>query len=181
MEKSVVVSKDFYSNCLIEAVKAKLINWKTTKFIFIPKKYNTSGTCHFIWKNLNTNELYEFVSLKEGRVNLLRALFEKGHIIRTPWERHNRFVQLGVQRKVLTFERKLEKKMDFVSINVENQKIIDKHNWHGFENPTDDGFIVCMIDNLPKIFKVKDLQIINLENSKVVEWDDIPLTKWKYI
>ena len=88
----------------------------------------------------------------------MRALFEKGHIIRTPWERHNRFVQLGVQRKVLTFERKLEKKMDFVSLNRANQEIVDKYSWHGFENPTEDGFIVCMINNLPKIQNINSIK-----------------------
>lgn len=181
MEKSIVISKDFYSNCLIEAFKAKFKNWKNIKIIFIPRKYNHGNNFHVMWKNLTTNELFEFVHAGDKMPTMLQTFFEKGHILQTSWERHNRFIQIGVQKKVMAFEKKLEKKMDFVSMNVENQKFVDTYKWRGFENPDKDGFIVCMIDNVPKTFQVKDSQILDLTNNKVVEWDDINLTKWKYI
>lgn len=42
-------SKVFYSNCLIEAIKAKLKN-KNAQIIFVPKKFNDSIGFHCFWK-----------------------------------------------------------------------------------------------------------------------------------
>lgn len=181
MEKSTVISKDFFSNCLIEAVKAKLKDWKNVKIIFIPKKYNSSNTCHFLWKNNTTTDVFEFVSDKEKHNTIFSAFFEKGHIIKTPWERHNRFIQIGVQRKISALEKKLENKMNFISINDYNQKYVDKYSWHNFEEPSEDGYVVCMIDNIPKLFEIRDSTCIDTDNKKEIKWDNIPLTKWKYI
>jgi hypothetical protein len=39
----------FYSNCLIEALKAKLKNPRKVKITFIPK--SEKGSCHFMWSD----------------------------------------------------------------------------------------------------------------------------------
>ena len=42
-------TKLFYSNCLWEALKAKLRNWKSVKIYILPPKYNEVKCCHFMW------------------------------------------------------------------------------------------------------------------------------------
>ena len=44
VQKPVRVSKDFYSNCVIVTFLRKLTHWKTTKVIYIPRKYNGGRT-----------------------------------------------------------------------------------------------------------------------------------------
>ena len=39
----------FYSNCLIEALKAKLKNPRKIKITFVPK--SEKGSCHFMWSD----------------------------------------------------------------------------------------------------------------------------------
>lgn len=39
----------FYSNCLFEAIKAKLKNPKKTRILYIPARFNTSRCFHFMW------------------------------------------------------------------------------------------------------------------------------------
>ena len=41
----------FYSNCLLEAVKHKLKDWKHVKITYIPPRYNEVFCPHFLWSD----------------------------------------------------------------------------------------------------------------------------------
>ena len=41
----------FYSNCMLEAIKAKLKDWKNVKITYIPPKYNECYCPHFLWSD----------------------------------------------------------------------------------------------------------------------------------
>lgn len=44
-----IITKDFYSNCLIEALKHKLKDWENIKITYIPPQYNEVFCPHFLW------------------------------------------------------------------------------------------------------------------------------------
>lgn len=47
-----IISKEFYSNCFIEAVKAKIKDPKNVKITFIKPKYNkVKWIPHFLWSD----------------------------------------------------------------------------------------------------------------------------------
>lgn len=51
---------DYYSNCMIEAIRAK-IKWKNQiKIIFLPPWKNDAFCCHFMWHDLADNNLKDF-------------------------------------------------------------------------------------------------------------------------
>ena len=41
----------YYSNCLVEAIKYKLKDWKNVKIIYIPASYNEVYCPHFMWSD----------------------------------------------------------------------------------------------------------------------------------
>ena len=60
-----------YSNCLLEAIKAKLKNPKNVKILYIPRGFNVGDTWgHFIWTDatIDTDNQYyfEFCSARNG-------------------------------------------------------------------------------------------------------------------
>src|SRR5574344_625264 len=75
-------SDEFYSNCLIEALKAKKIaanNGKNNiKIIKIPKILNQYNSVHYIWKDTETNKYYDFVHNPEKKI--FTKLWFKGYI-----------------------------------------------------------------------------------------------------
>ena len=56
--KCEVISKEFYSNCFIEALKAKIKHPFKVKILYIPKRLNEEDCPHFMWTD-GTDD-YEF-------------------------------------------------------------------------------------------------------------------------
>lgn len=50
-KKMEIISNDFYSNCLIEAVKAKVKDWKHIKIIYVSPFDNEVFCPHFFWSD----------------------------------------------------------------------------------------------------------------------------------
>lgn len=74
-----IVSKDYYSNCLIEAVKAKLHDWKHVKITYVSPFDNECFCPHILWSN-GVND-YDFGYEGLGDIGILREWFlHKGHI-----------------------------------------------------------------------------------------------------
>lgn len=93
-------SRVFISNCLLEAVKAKLRNWKDVKIIYIPSWLNPNRKHpnHFLWINKKTNLCYEFTTLKPFNQYKLPLTFMRGcisvHSIKYYNDYMNRFVKV---------------------------------------------------------------------------------------
>lgn len=51
MSKFEIISKDFYSNCLIEAIKAKIKNRKQIKITYVSPFINEVFCPHFLWSD----------------------------------------------------------------------------------------------------------------------------------
>lgn len=41
----------YYSNCFIEAIKHKLLDWRHVKITYIPPQYNECFCPHFLWSD----------------------------------------------------------------------------------------------------------------------------------
>lgn len=53
-----------YSNCLVEAIKAKIKDPKAVRIIYLPKKWN-NGARHFMW--IKGVESYAWLTMIVGR------------------------------------------------------------------------------------------------------------------
>lgn len=75
-----VVSKEFYSNCMIEALKAKLHDTKIKVFFCRPRITENGHfqMFHFMWTDGKAD--YDFSDLEENGLPPYRNLFFKGVI-----------------------------------------------------------------------------------------------------
>ena len=97
-----IISKTFCSNCLIEAVKAKLKDWKNITIKKIPSYINVDKGCHYYWINKKENQIYEFYGVKEGGTN---HIFFSGNIVKTSQKRQKILLDMGVRKLVESFEK----------------------------------------------------------------------------
>lgn len=75
-----IVSEEFLSNCMIEALKAKIRN-PNVKIYFCKPRITENGhfqMFHFMWTNGNAD--YDFSDLEENGLPPYRNLFFKGAI-----------------------------------------------------------------------------------------------------
>ena len=72
------ISKSFYSNCFIQAIKHKLLNWKNVKITYIAPKYGESYwyVPHFLW----SDGKYDYDFGVEKHLNHLQVFWFKGCI-----------------------------------------------------------------------------------------------------
>ena len=71
--------KEFYSNCLFEAIKAKIKDWKNIKILFIPTRFNDERLFNFMWLNTSSNELYDFKADKPITM-IFKSLLFRGSV-----------------------------------------------------------------------------------------------------
>ena len=79
-KKFEVISNNYYSNCLIEAVKAKLKNWKHVKIICVSPFDNESFCPHFLWSDGEYD--YDFCNIRDDRPMIVYWTLHKGNIRR---------------------------------------------------------------------------------------------------
>lgn len=68
-------SNIYCSNCLVEALKAKLSNWKDTRLIVFLPSY--SGSLHFGWSDGKSDYWFMSIDPTDGLVD---TLYHKGTI-----------------------------------------------------------------------------------------------------
>ena len=154
-----------YSNCLIEALKAKIKDPKRVKIIYLNKKLN--GCRHFMWTESNTVNHYEAESKYDS------FLFQ-GHIKK----------QSKDTFEALILKRLASKRMDVV-------KYAKKFGFNSVNKP---GFLDWVTycpdfdeNNLPKENKIAKLVLIinndKIEVKKISECNlgDETYIKWKYV
>lgn len=77
-EKFEIISKDYYSNCLIKALKAKIKNWKNVKLTFVSPFDNEVFCPHVMWTDGKYD--YDFGNEGKGDQGILNWTLHKGHI-----------------------------------------------------------------------------------------------------
>lgn len=78
MSQFKIVSKDYYSNCLIEAIKAKLKDWKHIKITYVSPFDNEVFCPHILWSDGRYD--YDFGNEGKGDQGLANWTLHKGHI-----------------------------------------------------------------------------------------------------
>ena len=77
-DKFKIISKDFYSNCLIEALKAKLKHWNKIKITNVSPFDNEVFCPHILWSDGKYD--YDFGNEGQGDQGILNWTLHKGHI-----------------------------------------------------------------------------------------------------
>ena len=80
MKKFEIISKDYYSNCMIEAVKAKIKDWKHVKITYVSPFINEVFCPHFLWSDGEYD--YDFGIEGLGARGIIDWTIHKGHIRR---------------------------------------------------------------------------------------------------
>ena len=85
--------EDYYSNCLFEAIKAKIKWGKQVKIIYIPSWKNEVFCPHFMWHDLATDTIKDFHA-GHGYIEKWYNLFLfKGHIRCRPYSVYERWLK----------------------------------------------------------------------------------------
>lgn len=79
----IIISKSFYSNCLLEAIKAKLKNWKAMKLYVIKPNKHTNSSFHIMWVNQKTDLGYDFSDCRV-HTNWWKSILFKGNLRQFP-------------------------------------------------------------------------------------------------
>lgn len=73
--------KYFFSNCFIEAIKAKLKDWNNVKITYISPKYNAKFYPHFLWSDgKNDYDFGTIEKLKWYNVLLFKGCIRKRNL-----------------------------------------------------------------------------------------------------
>ena len=154
-----------YSNCFIEAVKAKLNNWNGVKIIYLNKEIN--GRRHFLWSENHTVYHYEANSEYDG------FLFN-GCIKKQSEEVFEAFI----------LRRIAFKNMDAVKFAKRYKfNVLNKAGFLEWETYCPD----YGMNNLPKENPFAKLVMIvsndKMEVQKITECDfgNLPYVNWKYV
>lgn len=120
-----------FSNCLLEAVKAKLTDWKNVKIFYIPKELNYENNAHFLWTNKKLNPeldcFFEFCA----KNNHHNHFWFKGAVSATKKSDIERVLNIGLTRNKRL--RKIESKFDikFNQHKIDTtMNLISDYDWH---------------------------------------------------
>ncbi|MBR1639374.1 MAG: hypothetical protein IJ688_08315 [Treponema sp.] len=156
------------SNCLFEAIKAKIKDPKNTRIIYIPKKIN-DGFHHFLW--IKNNTVYHYEDFKNDK-----SIFFEG-VIKT--QSLESFEAMILRKKLSRYspdeKKAFAKKMKFKSINE-----IGFNNWEIYCPEFD-------LNNAPKSTPIAKLVMVNTDLTiniiKIEEFDKntSKICSWKYL
>lgn len=84
--------REYYSNCFIEALKAKLRYWDSIRIIFIPPVINDGvpGIPHFMWYDRDDGNVYDFHT-NDWLKHWWNTVWWRGHIRVQPLKVFNRW------------------------------------------------------------------------------------------
>jgi len=89
------MKQEYYSNCLFEAIKAKIKWGKQIRIIYIPSWKNEVFCPHFMWHDLANNTIKDFHA-EYGYIEKWYNLYLfKGHIRCRPYSVYERWLKKG--------------------------------------------------------------------------------------
>lgn len=181
------MEKLYYSNCLFEAIKAKLKDWKNIEIKIIPRRLNVSNTNHFYWVNKSTKDIFDFsFDDSTSKKGLLYPYLYKGRIYKVDESKHNKLLNVGVKRSIRNLEKKLNFKSDYSSL-VEMSKTLD---WELYDDSLEESYFkennkfpyVLGLYESGDTFQVKlyyikkDFGLENPDNDKIHYWKKLNIS-----
>lgn len=186
--RHIIMEKTFYSNCLLEAVKAKLKDWKDIKIFYIPKKFNDTKCFHFMWKNTKTNETFDFKAEK-ALSSPLKLLYFKGHIRKVSIQNYyskymNNEVSKYLKSKYRKEELKIEKKYGYTS---ENSSLEFYNYWHEKWHYISDNETPSLNDGFGDLVQVLiesdsslQLCLMEIDENGIKNESNLKIKCWRY-
>ena len=173
-----LLSNPFYSNCLIEAIKFKIQNWKNIKICKIPPYLTRKRTPHFYCKDIKSAHIYSFLSTKKK--NALCTLFFKGQLIEMDKKEHEKLINHLLRTFIWEEEKELEFKSEYSGL----EKIIREGGWKDyfktlkvecFRKGNPYNFIEGSYkgengEDIIKYYEIGDKGIINPSNDNILFW-----------
>lgn len=159
-----------YSNCLFEALKAKIKDPKNVHIIYLPKKWNR-GNLHFYW--IKGEDIFHYTNPKYNRTKILF----KGTIKKENFETFEAFIlrSLAVSKPFLSKEV-VAKKLRFSSTNKKG--FLD---WATYA-PAFDDYDLPEENKISKLIMVKNnSKEIKILKIKDFDKDNYEFVQWKYI
>lgn len=159
-----------YSNCLVEAVKAKIKNWKNVEIHKIPAKFEGHLFPHFWWSI--GDEAFDFKC--DNPKTELQVLLFKGHIRSAKKACYDVTVNQGFSRYVNKLEQRYGKVTEFESTE-DLKSEIDSLKWLNMKDVKpqgDENWISVVYLNNGKITS-SIIQVKDLSNYPEV-------LRWKY-
>ena len=114
------LTKIFYSNCLIEAIKAKIKDPKHVKLLFIPKKYNEHNSISFHCFWMKDDIVYDFRAESFNKKHLWQLFLFKGHIRANEKKYYERIMRELTDNYCKKLSENLGKKLYFKDQYTEN-------------------------------------------------------------
>lgn len=153
-----------YSNCLIEAIKAKLRHPKSIRILYLPKEWNR-GNLHFYWVKDDTIHHYEATSENAGF--LFNGKFKKQNL-----ETFEAFLL----RSLAISKPKLDKSLVAKKLHFKSVEQPGMLNWVTYCPELD------MFD-LPKKTRICKLLMVKSNNSeiKIVKISDFKKENYKWV
>lgn len=127
------ISKTFYSNCLIEALKAKIRDPKNVKILFVSKRFTMSGRFHYFWKK--DNLVYDFKC--ESNVKHFWQMFLfKGYIRANDFSNYERMIYWKLEKHLEKISKDIGKKFGIEDPYTvrETEFIPIETTWHKADN-----------------------------------------------
>lgn len=98
-----IISKDFYSNCMIQAFIHKIKGWNNVSIFYLAPRYREIYMPHFMW----TDGKYDYdFGIEKNLTLAIKFLFFKGHIRKYPLGRNKKYIAMEISNY---FSRKAEK------------------------------------------------------------------------
>lgn len=107
-----------YGNCLMNALLAKIKNWKEIKIVFLSRKI-TGKQFHVVWINLKNNTVSHYVRNSKGG----NLIWYKGRIKTVSKEVYDRFIASRIKELLYVKEQMLHLKYD-------TSNYVDTADWH---------------------------------------------------
>lgn len=95
--KCQIITNDYYSNCIIEAFRAKLKDWKNVKITYISPFRNVVFCPHFLWSDGKYD--YDFGYETRNR-SISNWTIHKGHIRQRELGFNQKYKDLCNKRKI---------------------------------------------------------------------------------
>lgn len=156
-----------YSNCLIEALKAKIKDPKNVHIIYLPKKWNM-GINHYMW--VKDGMVYHYT---HDKVNTKQQYLFKGYVKKQSMEAFEAFI---LRQNRFCFEKdriKFAKKLRFPSINkpgyLEWERYLPGDGMNNFPEKNRICKYVYVTDS-NTIMKVVEIESLKKEDIKDMDW-----------
>lgn len=88
--------KEFYSNCLLEALKAKIRDPVNIKIRYLPMELNETPIPHFMWQD--ENYTYDFHT--KGKLTFFQQFYHKGNIRKKDLNYYDRALEIMKRKAV---------------------------------------------------------------------------------